>query len=77
MMLIELGYHQFYQNASDAGHTATPAITFDYSLFHRISFQLKANEILSSAVEALPEVEKIWPVEIYMLPAFSEVELQA
>ncbi|KAF4628685.1 hypothetical protein G7Y89_g9466 [Cudoniella acicularis] len=67
----------FIRTLQSVGHTATPDITFNSTLFHGVSFQLSANETSISKIKALPEVKRIWPVQIYTLPPFSVEEAHA
>ncbi|KAH6680632.1 peptidase S8/S53 domain-containing protein [Halenospora varia] len=67
----------FFKTLEAAGQKATPVMTYGNSLFHGVSFQVSSNKTSTATIQALPEVEKIWPVEIYNLPSVSEVKVQA
>lgn len=52
-----------------AGHEATPALNFDSDIFYGLSFDMKNVKNTSiSEIEALPEVEKVWPAAYVTVP---------
>ncbi|KAM5343824.1 hypothetical protein ACJ41O_012361 [Fusarium nematophilum] len=60
---------EFYATLEDSGKDVTPSLTYDSELFQGVSFDVKnaANDSLAD-IEALPEVEKVWPAAMYYLP---------
>ncbi len=51
------------------------AVTFDSTVFQGVSFDLRnTSEASLAEIQALPEVEKIWPARLITLPTISELE---
>ena len=62
----------FYTTLNQAGHEPKAARTFDSSLFTGVSFDLAdATNATIAEIQALPEVEKIWPAGLFTLPVAS------
>jgi subtilisin family serine protease len=57
----------FYEKVKDTNVTAVPALNFTSELFHGASFDVSEGDSVE-AIEALPEVKKVWPVSIVYAP---------
>ncbi|POS70050.1 peptidase [Diaporthe helianthi] len=60
---------QFYEDVKKLDHNLIPHQNFTSELFHGASFEIvdKTNETLVG-LEALPEVVRVWPVELITVP---------
>ncbi|KAF9870568.1 subtilisin-like serine protease pr1c [Colletotrichum karsti] len=68
----------FFITLAESGQEASPAVSFNSPLFHGASFDLKNTTGESIAdIEALPEVEKIWPASLFTVPTTSAAVVQS
>ncbi|KAL0938388.1 subtilisin-like serine protease pr1c [Colletotrichum truncatum] len=68
----------FFNTLVDSGKDASPAISFNSQLFHGASFDLKnASNGTFEEIQALPEVEKIWPAALFTIPITGKAVVQS
>lgn len=59
----------FFSTLQETGSNTTPGIDFTSDIFHGASFDLHNGTAEAvAALEALPEVEKVWPADVLTIP---------
>ncbi|KAF5528702.1 Minor extracellular protease vpr [Colletotrichum aenigma] len=68
----------FFATLAESGKDASPAVSFNSQLFHGASFDLKNGSADSVAdIQALPEVEKVWPAALFSIPVTGEAVVES
>ncbi|KPM44473.1 hypothetical protein AK830_g2099 [Neonectria ditissima] len=59
----------FYSSLEDSGKDVTPSLTYNSEIFQGVSFDINnANNDSLAEIEALPEVDKVWPAAFFSVP---------